>query len=376
MNLTDLQMELRNIEEHISTLHEEIEKMKPKTEEEKKTDFDEINKLAEKSPIVNRSINEAPSEIKKTIFSSLSYILLLEETDFYNRTLYLCRLAKGSDFNISAEEIYKLGLEFEMADINKLCQDISEYKYTYLVEALIIANFSEEASVNMLSIIADIAEILNVEKEELRVLGMTAKAVLINDMDYILEMPVPSKNMWSGKLREYLSEEWIESKRQYCEILCTSKSIENPQYIELDLSLFPRLARHTEKEVEKYKKKYIEMSPCMIKKRLKAGSVVRKGDEICSYVEKEKKKSQESNGFSTFLTAYNSVGNTSEPEYISNNKTLIAPCDGIVYFVNKEKKGLNKEELDKYISVYVVSYFDDYENFKNWYKNKSENSNK
>ena len=35
MNLTDLQLELRSIEEHIANLHSEIEKMKPQPVEEK-----------------------------------------------------------------------------------------------------------------------------------------------------------------------------------------------------------------------------------------------------------------------------------------------------------------------------------------------------
>lgn len=39
MNLTDLQVELRLIEEHIAGLHNEIENMKPKTEEQKIIDF-------------------------------------------------------------------------------------------------------------------------------------------------------------------------------------------------------------------------------------------------------------------------------------------------------------------------------------------------
>ena len=36
MNLTELQIELRTIEEHISDLQAEIEKMKPQPEDEKK----------------------------------------------------------------------------------------------------------------------------------------------------------------------------------------------------------------------------------------------------------------------------------------------------------------------------------------------------
>lgn len=51
MNFTELQMELRSIEEHISQLHNEIEKMKPQIEEEKKTDFEAISRLARKHPV-------------------------------------------------------------------------------------------------------------------------------------------------------------------------------------------------------------------------------------------------------------------------------------------------------------------------------------
>lgn len=195
MNLTDLQVELRNIEEHIVTLHNEIEKMKPKTEEEKKADFDQITKLAGENPIVNKSIRSASDESKKLMFSSFAYVLLLEETDFYNRILYLCRLAKGCDFNTSAEDLYKMGLGFVTSDLSRLSNDIEAYKYTYLVELLIVANLSEEASVNILYMIADIARMFEISKEEIRVLGMVAKGVLINDENYVIGMPIPSKNM-------------------------------------------------------------------------------------------------------------------------------------------------------------------------------------
>lgn len=43
-------MKLRSIE-HISQLHTEIERMKPQTDEQKKTDFDVITKLAKQHPI-------------------------------------------------------------------------------------------------------------------------------------------------------------------------------------------------------------------------------------------------------------------------------------------------------------------------------------
>lgn len=46
MNLTELQIQLRAIEEHISDLQTEIEKMKPQPEDEKKAMFEKITELA------------------------------------------------------------------------------------------------------------------------------------------------------------------------------------------------------------------------------------------------------------------------------------------------------------------------------------------
>jgi len=83
LNLTELQVELRTIEDRLSVLHNEIEKMKPKTDEEKKTDYEALTKLALKHPLGNRTISNAPEDIKKLFFSGLSYMILSDETDIY-----------------------------------------------------------------------------------------------------------------------------------------------------------------------------------------------------------------------------------------------------------------------------------------------------
>lgn len=363
MNLTDLQLELRAIEEHIATLHSEIEKMKPQTEEEKKADFEQISKLAEKNPIVNKSVLGAPNETKKLFFSSLSYIILLEEADFYNRLLYLCRLAKGCGYNTSAEDLYKIGLEFELSDLNKLCHEVSDYKYTYLVESLIMANISEEASINILSLIADIANVFDVSKEEIRVLGMVAKGILINDVDYIVGMPVPSKNMWSGKLSEYLDEEWIEKHRISCGLLCTKKYMKKDgnNLRSVYSSMFATMGSTTvQKDTD-----YSEEIPCEIKNRAQTGTIVKKGDIICTYSEKELKKN-ESARMSVLLATMEELN----PEYVTVEKYITAPCDGVVFFIESKKNGAVKDKQDEYIGVFVVSYFDEYTEFCTWHKKR------
>jgi hypothetical protein len=248
-----------------------------------------------------------------------------------------------------------MGLGFVTSDLSRLSNDIGAYKYTYLVELLIVANLSEDASVNILSMIADIARMFEISKEEIRVLGMVAKGVLINDENYVIGMPIPSKNMWSGKLREYLSEEWIEKHRKCCEVLCTKKY----EKVDKDRAFVAVLNTTGQNDVN-----YTKVNPCKIKNSLQAGTVVKKGDVICTYSERTLKNKGEME--QTFRCIFGRVG--VKPEYVRVEKKVIAPCDGVVFFIEDKKVGAIKDKTDEYIVVFVVSYFDDYTNFCTWYE--------
>ena len=65
MTLTDLQVELRAIENRISILHNEIERMKPQSENEKVEEYTKITRLAEKYPIKIKGINQARADHNK-----------------------------------------------------------------------------------------------------------------------------------------------------------------------------------------------------------------------------------------------------------------------------------------------------------------------
>ena len=312
MNLTDLQQELRSIESRIEMLHNEIEQMKPKTEDEKRNDFEKITKLAGKAPIVRTSISAAPEYVKKTIFSSLSYLLLLEETDISDRLLYLCRLAKGCGYDASAEELYKNGLEFEEADLERLKTELAEYQFPYLMEAFLIANISGEASKKLLSVIADLANAFGIEKEEIQVFGLVAKSVLTNHFDFMLELPVLDKNRWSGKFRDYIPEEWIISQRKLCGTVYVGR------YSEVRKTI----------AVRSQKGAVIKMAE---------GVVVRKGDVLCTYTHQR------------------------------HTGRVTSPCNGIVHLIKYKKEDEEKKEIEEYIAIYVVSYFDDATELCNWF---------
>lgn len=256
MNLTDLQVELRSIEEQIERLHLEIEKMKPQPEEEKKADFETITELAKQHMIREHRISSASETVRKQFVSSLSHLLLTEEKDIYERLLYLCRISQGCGLRWSAEEIYKSGLEFECKDMKELCMDLQEYKYSYLVEAFIIAEFSGEASTEMLTVLADIAKIMECDEEEIQVIGQVAKSVLLSEPELLKQIPTPSKNRWSGKFVSYIPEAWLEGQRIYCNAICVDRYVAASAYDIAGIDL----------EVFLGEKTYEEEHPCVIKK--------------------------------------------------------------------------------------------------------------
>lgn len=106
--------------------------------------------------------------------------------------------------------------------------------------------------------------------------------------------------------------------------------------------------------------KYAKNTPCTVKKRLNAGTVVKKGDELVFYEESVKKKKQNSNTSSMYFMTAAMVASEVNSETAIEKKSLTAPCDGVVFFIESNKKGEVSERLAAFLEVYVVSYFDDF----------------
>lgn len=362
MNLTELQVELRNIEEHLAALHLEIEKMKPKTDEKQEIDFEMITRMAKQHPLNHLKIAKEPEWLRKNFIYSLSYLLQAEDNDISGQLLYLCRLALGCKLHVTAEDIYRSGLGFEMSNLEKLCQEMTEYKYSYLTEAFIIANLSEETPVKMLGVIADIAKEMDCDNEEIRVIAQVAKSVLMNDCDVLNELPPLSKNRWSGKFGEYISQEWIVSQRKECITICTDKY---ERKNDMGGGLLRELSYQdsTNRTVLKH--------PSVIRNRVQAGSVVKKGDIILEYNEvimvKDTTKTVSGSPYARMIMQSLDQEKLKEKKV---TKTVKAPADGIVYFLESLKNSAVWGKCDKYMVAYVVSYFDDYNEIFRWHSSR------
>ena len=350
MNLTNIQIELKNIESRIKKLSDEIGMMK---ETEKETDLQAIYSLAHQHPIKRSSIRKAPDYIKKLYFSSLARTILQVQNGQEERFLYLERLIFGAGLMNSLEEVIKRGLALDSSSLRNIKKDLLPYKYSYLIEAMVISNLSSDGLEKMMDLIVLTAQIFNVGQDELRVLAMVAKGILMDDDKYILRMPAYPTVNWSGKLTDYFPEKWLAEQRTICE------SIQMKQFSKqtdgasvMSVMKYPFLAPEHRKAIL-----CVSVTFC-----LENGSYVKDGDVICKYKKYYK-----------FLEENIITKSYEDEELKSADENVVTSCkDGVVYFINEKRTGENAELSDEFMTVYVVSYFDEYQKLLEW-NNKRHN---
>lgn len=329
MNLTELQMQLRSVEEQMAELQTEIEKMKPKPESEKKLIYNKITRLAQKYPIENKRSFYISEAVAKAYVSCLAHIIVADEDKIYDKLLYLTRIAYGMGLSASADAIILMGMEFDKNDFDNACIELKDIKYAFLTDALILVNISEQASEDVFALIADMAQSLGCDKEDVRAAGFVAKAVLKNDFDILNQMPAPSNNRWAAQLRSYIPDSWIEAKRIKCESFRDSFKDERNVWFH-----------------------------CYIKNRSDSGAFIKKDRQIIAYQKKL-----------AFLPLVLRLQNNTD--FVRDEMKIIkAPCDGIVFYIEDK---IYDSDFDKHISnwtVYVVSYFDDYDSLYKWHTNR------
>ena len=233
--------------------------MKPQPEGERKEDFNRITRLAKRYPLENRVVGKGDPLIQKVYISCLSYIMTADEENLYHKLLYLCRLAQGLGADYASEDILKMGMEFEQGHFENSCEQLKEQKHPFLTDALILANITGETAKATFALIADIGEVLKCDKEEIRVVANVAKAVLINDMELLHNIPASFAKPW---IRQFIPTSWIESQRKYCGKYCSSMDLDKWEAAGLIFT-------------EDW-----DDLPCEVSKHLQAGSAVSNGDEL------------------------------------------------------------------------------------------------
>lgn len=301
MNLTELQDELRSLETQIAKLQTKVEQMKPKSQEQKNTQFEQITRLARQYPLDKPFLCKEPEYLRKQYITCLSQIVTLEEQN-NDRLLYLTRLSFGLQLTYTAEEIVRMGLNTKLEDLDSLFEALEPFKYSLLVDILILVNCAGCGSKEALALAVNYATAMKCDTEDVKVCAQVSKAVLINDFDILKELPLPKDNRWQGVFRNHIPVDWIKEQR-VLHVFINSKS-----YCWYDPT------------------SWAMSGPCEVISQIQNGDIAKRGDILIKY------------------------------RYSGTNdvKTVHAKIDGIAYF----KESVDKDTDKKSIKVYVCSWFD------------------
>lgn len=219
MHFNELQQQLREIEHTLQKLNLEIEDMKPKADSHDDINFDTITRLAYSSPR-EIELNNSNQHVYKLFIYSLAY-MVTKSNDITEKLLYITHLAAGWGLSLSAEEIYVQGLQFSVRDLDVLCYAMKDDKYTYLIEAFITANLLGRAENTLMEFIAEVAQYMNLDKEELMVVMQVAKSILTKNTKYLDTVLEIATSKYVGKYENYISESYLPSKRKLISVINT-----------------------------------------------------------------------------------------------------------------------------------------------------------
>lgn len=309
MNLVKLQAELRGLQSKLLWLENEIEGMKSRESEEDKEIYAKITSLAERHIIRNQTLQKAEREVKEGYIACLSYLSLIEKGISKHKLLFLTRLALGLDRSYTTEVVVEYGLKFGKKNLGDTLYALKKWKYSLLLDSLILVNLGEEKREG-LSFVADMAYLLDISQEELKVISKVAKAVLENRFDILDKIELTEEHSkWQGMYAHYIPEEWLISRRLLCQVL---------------------------EEGYKWKGK------------LKQNQYIMRGEIITSSYEYKGKSS-----------VYSPWRRTLASSFGAPNEEVTAPKAGVVYYKNRGNA-----------SAYIANIFDDPSKVKEWMEKK------
>ena len=335
MNLTELQIELRSMEENLLKLRAEIEKMKPKTKtgDEAAETFRKVERLGKRYPIKRKWLKKEDMTTRKDYIIGLSYLTSGNKNILSERFLYLCRLAGGIGIVDSAEDIYRWGMDIDKNKFEEICSILKKNRYFFLTDAMILMNIEGTAEKEELAAVRDTAEILGCGKEELYILSHVAKAVLTDNFIPLSQIQIDETEgmEWMRRMGDFVPESWLATQRTLCKKICMKDVLRKTIF---GIFFKPLEEKNTGLD-EEYRL-------CI---QVKSGTFTKKDTVLIEY---EK-----------------------DPDY--ETQKVEAPKNGIVYYIENGKNEENEE--NKYLEIFMTSYFDNYTDFYEWYKRNKQRGN-
>ena len=182
----ELQQEVRAIEEEMRKLSARLGQLSGQLSEEKSAEelsretLSALDALAEEFPVKNPTIEKLLPSQKETYFRLLSTAAALSG-DSTDKLLYLCRLSIGSACEFRALPLQKMAYQTDKLDWRAAAGALKECGNVLLLDMMTVAGINGSVNDAAIDFLGEIAALLEVAENELRVISQLASAVLSKD---------------------------------------------------------------------------------------------------------------------------------------------------------------------------------------------------
>lgn len=328
MDLTQLQAELRAVENKMSELQAEIEKMKPRPQKDTAEDYAKIAKAAKQNPLNNPTLKAADDHAKKSYLSGLAYLSFAGQPVDMDRLLYLTALSEGIGYACEPENLITLGMRMDENAFEYVSEAVRPYRYAFLVDALVLANMHGAAELPVLESLAALSHILGCGVEDMKMVAQVAKAVLTQDFDALDKVPPELACQYTGQFKPYIPQNWVEKRRKLC-----GRNV-------LDVKTVLAINRYIYRSMMHERAEYVNTPP-------KNGTFVKANQEVVT------------------VKSTNRVG-------VDTTAKLKTPIDGVIYTLQRNEKNErwsmeNSPVYDVIDYIYVISPFDTLADLEKWH---------
>ena len=213
MDLTQLQAELREVENKMSELQAEIEKMKPRPQADLAADYAKIARSAKQAPVNNLLVSAADDYTKKSYLSGLAYLSFAGQPVDMDRLLYLTALSIGIGCGYEPENLVTLGMRMDENAFEAVSEAVRPHRISFMTDALVLANIAGVADTSMMEILTGLANVLGCTVDDMRVIARVSKAVLTENFDALDSVPPEQACKYSGQFKGHIPESWLAKRR-------------------------------------------------------------------------------------------------------------------------------------------------------------------
>lgn len=227
-NLLDIQKEIReldnkvkDISSSIAGIYSEIDRLR--NEDTNTIDYEMIRIMSRYLTFENHPIHNLDDTYACQRYIEL--LLSLAQIDQYseyiiNRLTLIQWILSQSRMEMSLEDFVQTSLKINSNTFGELLESLPvSYHVQLIVDALIIANICGQASDDVLIYIVNLCSVLGVDKEQLRILAMIAKAILKQDFSKIKEVDLQEVTTQAASFRHYLTQSVMNT------VLCLQRTV-------------------------------------------------------------------------------------------------------------------------------------------------------